>query len=224
MRNIQDTDESHGKHGHEGDEMQHKAPDHMFHGEGHDSREHFGHKGGDFRSEFHGHAPSHLWSEHFGGRARRGEVRYVLMDALSSGPKHGYEIVKVLEERSQGQYVPSPGVVYPTLQFLLDKEMVSASQEGDRRVYQLTNAGETELKAHAAEVEGFWARFEAKGIAQTSRHEVTFLEEELDSLNRTIWSGLDEAIERGEQEKIQRVRQAVVRCRDDIRTIIAGAA
>jgi DNA-binding PadR family transcriptional regulator len=108
------------------------------------------------------------------------------------------------------------------LQTLLDEGLVSASQEGDRRVFQLTDAGQAELEAHAAEVEGFWARFEAKGGAQTSRHEVAFLEEELDSLSRTIWGGLDEAIERGDQEMIRRVRQAVVRCRDDVRNVISG--
>jgi DNA-binding PadR family transcriptional regulator len=146
------------------------------------------------------------------------------MDALRTGPKHGYEIVKALEERSAGQYVPSPGVVYPNLQYLLEEGLVSASQEGDRRVYQLTDAGQVELEARAAEVEGFWARFEARGVAQASRHEVTFLDEELDSLSRTIWGGLGEAIERGDQAMIRRVRQAVVQCRDEIRSIISGAA
>jgi DNA-binding PadR family transcriptional regulator len=151
-------------------------------------------------------------------------MRYVLMDALRSGPKHGYEIVKALEERSAGQYVPSPGTVYPTMQYLQDEGFVIADQEGDRRVFRMTDAGKAELDAHAADVEGFWARFEAKGVAQASRHEVTFLEEELESLSRTIWGGLAGAIERGDQEMVRRVRQAVERCREDVRNVISGAA
>src|SRR5579871_2521572 len=46
-----------------------------------------------------------------GGRAKRGALRYVLLDALRDGPKHGYEIIKAFEERTQGQYGPSPGTV-----------------------------------------------------------------------------------------------------------------
>ncbi len=168
------------------------------------------------------HAPGAHGGAHGGGRARRGETRYVLLDALLSGPKHGYEIVKALEERSGGQYVPSPGTVYPTMQYLQDEGHVTAIQDGERRVFQLTDAGKAEVEAHAAEVEGFWARFQAKGVAKASEYEVGFLEEELESLNRTIWSGLGNAIERGDQEMIRRVRQTVEGCRNDVRNVIKG--
>ena len=221
MRQQHEFDENREKHGNDGDEGHHEAFPREFNRGGHGRH---GRGGGEFGPEHHGHGPGRHRPERFGGRARRGEVRYILMDALRSGPMHGYEIVKALEERSGGQYVPSPGTVYPTLQYLLDEGMVSASQEGDRRVFQLTDAGQVDLDAHAAEVEGFWARFEATGIEHASRHEVTFLEEELDSLSRTIWSGLGDAIKRGDQEMIRRVRQVVVRCRDDIRAVISGAA
>jgi DNA-binding PadR family transcriptional regulator len=146
----------------------------------------------------------------------------VLLDTLSSGPKHGYEIVKAMDERSGGQYVPSPGTVYPTMQYLQDEGFVTAVQDGERRVFQLTDAGKAELDAHAAEVQGFWARFEARGVASASRYEMGFLEEELDSLKRTIWGGLGDAIEQGDQEMIRRVRQVVEGCRNDIRNIIKG--
>lgn len=169
-----------------------------------------------------GHGPGRPEGERGGGRARRGETRYVLMDALLSGPKHGYEIVKALEERSAGQYVPSPGTVYPTMQYLQDEGYVTVTQEGDRRVFQLTDAGKAELAAHAAEVEGFWVRFQARSMAQASKHEVAFLEEEMESLNRTIWGGLGDAIERGDQEMIRRVRQAIEGCRNDVRNVIQG--
>ena len=62
--------------------------------------------------------------------------RYILLDALRDGPKHGYEIIKTLEERSGGKYVPSPGTVYPTLQYLEDQGLVRATEEADRRIYQ----------------------------------------------------------------------------------------
>ncbi|HEY3291901.1 MAG TPA: PadR family transcriptional regulator [Anaerolineae bacterium] len=176
----------------------------------------------DHGPEHHGRGPGRMEHGSHGGRVRRGETRFVLLDTLSSGPKHGYEIVKAMDERSGGQYVPSPGTVYPTMQYLQDEGFVTAVQDGERRVFQLTDAGKAELDAHAAEVQGFWARFEARGIASASRYEMGFLEEELDSLKRTIWGGLGDAIEQGDQEMIRRVRQVVEGCRNDIRNIIKG--
>ena len=165
----------------------------------------------------------HHRSGHRGGRhrrAKRGEARYVLLDALRNGAKHGYEIIKTLEERSAGQYVSSPGTVYPTMQYLEELGLVRADQEGERRVYNLTDAGRAELDAHAEHVDAFWGRFAAKSIAETSRHEVGFLQDALDDLARTTWGGLREAIERDEQLMIRHVRQAVERCQNEIREII----
>ncbi|MGB7950637.1 MAG: PadR family transcriptional regulator [Candidatus Binatia bacterium] len=155
-------------------------------------------------------------------RAKRGEARYVLLDALRDGPKHGYEIIKSLEERSAGQYVSSPGTVYPTMQYLEELGLVRADQEGERRVYSLTEAGREELNAHAEHVDAFWGRFAAKSITRTSRHEVGFLQDELDDLIRTAWSGLGEAIERDDQQTIRQVREAVELCQNEIREIISA--
>jgi DNA-binding PadR family transcriptional regulator len=166
----------------------------------------------------------HYQRSHRGGRhrrAKRGEARYVLLDALRDGPKHGYEIIKTLEERSAGQYVSSPGTVYPTMQYLEELGLVRADQEGERRVYNLTEAGRGELDAHAEHVDAFWGRFAARKIAKTSRHEVGFLQDELDDLTRTVWGGLREAIERDDQQMIRRARQAVERCQNEIREIIS---
>jgi len=154
------------------------------------------------------------------GRAKRGEARYVLLDALRDGPKHGYEIIKTLEERSAGQYVSSPGTVYPTMQYLEELGLVRADQEGERRVYHLTEAGRAELDARAEHVDAFWARFAARGTAKAIRHEVGFLQDELDDLTRTAWGGLREAIERDDQQTIRQVRLAVERCQNEVREII----
>jgi len=155
------------------------------------------------------------------GRARRGDARYILLDALRTGPKHGYEIIKALEERSAGQYSPSPGTVYPTLQYLEDQGFVRSTQEAERRVFQLTIAGGAELDAQAEQVTAFWQRFADQGIAAASQHEVNFLQEELEHLNRIVWSGLHTAIAQGHQGTIRRVRNAVEECQTKIREIIA---
>ena len=125
---------------------------------------------------------------------RRGDARYILLDALRDGPKHGYEIIKTLEERSGGKYVPSPGTVYPTLQYLEDQGLVRATEEADRRIYQLTDAGQAELEAQALQIAAFWQRINGSTVAPATQQELSFLQDELDHLERVVWSGLRLAI------------------------------
>jgi DNA-binding PadR family transcriptional regulator len=145
----------------------------------------------------------------------------VLLDVLSDGPKHGYEIIKVLEERSSGQYSPSPGTVYPTLQYLEDLKMVRADQEAERRVYHLTETGQAELDAHEEKVNAFWARFAGQALSAASEAEIGFLQDEMDQLARTVWRGLHNVRARDDHELIRRVRQIVQRCQDEVRRTIS---
>ena len=179
-----------------------------------DGRGHHGHGGN------HGHHRDHGGHHgRRGGRARRGESKFLLMDALQDSPKHGYEIIKSLEGRSGGQYAPSPGVVYPTLQFLAETGLVLAEQDGDRRVFRLTDEGRRELAAHADEVAEFWAQF-APPTAAAARAEIGFIEEELEYLARAVRGGL-----RGDPDAdlVRRVRQAVENCRSEVRRLIASS-
>ncbi len=189
-----------GHHHHEGGSHNHGGGRHFRGGDGGPGRDHFG-------------GPR--------GRARRGEARYVLLDALRDGPKHGYEIIKALEEKSGGRYAPSPGTVYPTMQLLEDQGLVRADQGAERRVYALTEAGQADLEAHAEEVADFWARFAAQSASATTP-EIGFLQEELEALTRTVWGGLRGLQERDGSEAIRRMRQALVHCRQEIRAVIAA--
>jgi DNA-binding PadR family transcriptional regulator len=154
------------------------------------------------------------------GRARRGEARYVLLDALHNGPKHGYEIIKTLEEKSGGRYVPSPGTVYPTMQYLEDLGLVRADQDSERRVYHLTEQGLAELETRTDDLAAFWGRFVESASTGAGDTESGFLQDELEALARTAWSGLNGAIARGDQDTIRRVRQAVEECRSRIREML----
>ncbi len=155
-------------------------------------------------------------------RVRRGDARYILLDALREGPKHGYEIIKALEERSAGQYVPSPGTVYPTLQYLEDQGFVRANQEAERRIYQLTDAGQAELERLAEQVTAFWERVAGQEAGKASQHEISFLQAELEHLNRIVWGGLQAANAQGQEETIRQVRAAVEECQQKVREIIAA--
>ncbi len=95
--------------------------------------------------------PGHHWG---GGRRRRrqifesGEVKYVILRLLKEKPRHGYEIMKALEERLGGWYTPSAGTVYPTLQLLEDQGYVRVVETEGRKVYHITPEGEAFLQEH----------------------------------------------------------------------------
>jgi DNA-binding PadR family transcriptional regulator len=77
-----------------------------------------------------------------------GEIKFVILRLLKEKPRHGYEVIKALEERMGGWYTPSPGTVYPTLQLLEDQGYVRAMEEGGKKVYQITPEGERYLEEH----------------------------------------------------------------------------
>lgn len=83
-----------------------------------------------------------LWEDWPGeARARRGDIKYFILEALAERPMHGYDVMRVLEERHGGAYRPSPGSVYPTLQMLEDGGFVTSEQAEGKRVYTITDAG-----------------------------------------------------------------------------------
>ena len=112
---------------------------------------------------FHGrgHGPG------FGrGRQRRaervfdqGDLRLVILKLISEAPRHGYEIIKEIEEKVGGAYSPSPGVIYPTLTLLEELGYVTVeSAEGGKKLYRITEAGDAELAERKTVVDGIFGR------------------------------------------------------------------
>src|ERR1051326_1639592 len=98
-----------------------------------------------------------------GRRARRvfegGELRLVLLKLISDQPRHGYDLIRAIEELTGGEYAPSPGVVYPTLTLLQDMGLIDeAAGEAARKPFQITKAGTTHLEENADEVEELFER------------------------------------------------------------------
>lgn len=83
------------------------------------------------------------------GRASRGDVRAAVLVLLTEEPMHGYQVIREIEERSNGNWKPSAGSVYPTLQLLADEGLITAEESNGRKTYTLTDAGREE----AAETE-----------------------------------------------------------------------
>src|SRR5262245_19100019 len=73
-------------------------------------------------------------------RMRRGGMKFLLLEVLKEGPRHGYEIISELESRFRG-YRPSPGSVYPTLQMLEEGGFVTSEEIDGKKVYTITDAG-----------------------------------------------------------------------------------
>ncbi|MEQ4303382.1 PadR family transcriptional regulator [Plantactinospora sp. B6F1] len=81
-----------------------------------------------------------------------GRLRLYLLKLLDDGPKHGYELIRLLEERFLGLYAPSAGTIYPRLARLEAEGLVTHDAVGGRKVYQITDAGRAELRQRADEV------------------------------------------------------------------------
>jgi DNA-binding PadR family transcriptional regulator len=106
------------------------------------------------------------WGGGKGGRRRRrvwfepGDMKYVILKLLRDKPMHGYEVMKALEERTHGCYKPSPGTVYPTLQWLEDEGLVLSEEREGKRVYSITDDGRAFLVENKSTVEDIFDRVE----------------------------------------------------------------
>ena len=77
-----------------------------------------------------------------------GDLRVIILALLTEQPRHGYDIIRTLEERSSGAYSPSPGIVYPTLTYLEEAGHVTSASEGSKKVYAITDVGRGHLAAN----------------------------------------------------------------------------
>jgi DNA-binding PadR family transcriptional regulator len=98
-----------------------------------------------------------------GGRGLRtakmlasGDLQLIILLLLSEKPRHGYEIIKAVEEHSSGVYTPSPGMVYPALTYLDEMGFAAAAAEGTKKLYRMTAAGADHLHQHESDAKDIW--------------------------------------------------------------------
>ncbi len=94
-------------------------------------------------------------------RRSRGDVRLAILALLREEPRHGYQIIQEIAERSGGSWKPSPGSVYPTVSQLADEGLVHTEKESGRTVVHLTEEGKKYTEEHAAELDAVWSQVEA---------------------------------------------------------------
>lgn len=106
---------------------------------------------------------------------QRGDIKYIILHYLKDKPSYGYQIIRALEERFHGFYIPSPGTVYPTLQMLEEMSYVTAAEQDSKRVYTITDEGRQFLTE--------WGEFEEK---LNSRMKSWWNPENLDEISETM--------------------------------------
>ena len=152
-------------------------------------------------------------------RQRRGDIKFALLELLAEQPRHGYELIKELEQRYGGFYRPSPGSVYPTLQLLEDEGHLTSATVDGKRVYTITDSGRQLLQEQREQREaagphrhaphgghGGWADLSAlresgmaltTSVMQAARHgtpeQVQAVMKLLDSTRREIYAILSQA-------------------------------
>jgi DNA-binding PadR family transcriptional regulator len=105
-----------------------------------------------------------------GGRGMRmgrklssADLQLLVLALLAEKPRHGYEIIKALEERSKGFYTPSPGMVYPALTYLEEIGYATVEADGARKLYHITESGTARLEQNRAVVDSMFAQFDRVG-------------------------------------------------------------
>jgi len=124
------------------------------------------------------------------GRGRRrarllepGMLRYLVLDAIAQQPRHGYELIKLLQEQSGGWYTPSAGMIYPMLTLLEELGHVSVQAQGAKKLYAVSDAGREFLQQNQALVTALRER-----IARSGGAEMELVRERMHALREAVRS------------------------------------
>jgi DNA-binding PadR family transcriptional regulator len=148
----------------------------------------------------------------------RGDLKYVVLELVSERPRHGYEVIRALEERFNGFYSPSPGAVYPTLQMLEDMGYVTSSEQDGKKVYSITEEGRSHLAQRQPQVDEIWGRMRERWESDLGR-DVHRLMHELRDLGGSL---RDEARRRWpDPNRVRRIREVISKAKADIEAILA---
>ncbi|WP_425829681.1 helix-turn-helix transcriptional regulator [Streptomyces fractus] len=155
-----------------------------------------------------------------------GRLRLYLLKLLDEAPRHGYEVIRLLEERFQGLYAPSAGTVYPRLAKLESEGLVTHTTEGGRKVYAITEAGRAELADRSGELADLELeiresvaelaaeiRADVRGAAGDLRREVRAAASQTraepgDFTDKEAWRATKEEVRRAKHEWKEQARRA----------------
>jgi DNA-binding PadR family transcriptional regulator len=125
-----------------------------------------------------------------------GELRLVLLKLIADKPRHGYDLIRAIEERTGGAYAPSPGIVYPTLTLLSEMGLIDEQlAEGARKQFAVTPEGTVHLAEHDAEVVAMLARLDALG-AMRERTDAVPIRRAMHNLRSVLMSRLGDGLDK----------------------------
>jgi len=200
----------------------------------------FGPGGRRFMRHRHGHGRFGWWIEEGVGFGPRGvsagrklgssELQMLILALLEEQPRHGYDLIKELTERTGGFYAPSPGMVYPALTYLEELGHTTVESEGNKKLYRITDTGNAELDKNRETVRAMFAQFErvARKMDRMRRFFAGEAVEEDDrSALRAAWHALRAVVRETRQaspEAQQRVLDIIKRATDEVRTALTRKA
>ncbi|MFI2363677.1 PadR family transcriptional regulator [Promicromonospora sp. NPDC019610] len=145
-------------------------------------------------------------------RAGRGEIRAAILLLLAEQPRHGYQIISELAERTDGRWRPSAGAVYPALSLLADEGLVVLTEDGGRKLATLTDEGTAYVEQHKDELGTPWEQV-GQGHGRQLRHELRALADAVEQVART-----------GSAEQVAGVTALLDKARREVYLTLAGEA
>jgi DNA-binding PadR family transcriptional regulator len=133
------------------------------------------------------------------------DLQLLILGLLAEKPRHGYEIIKALDERSKGFYVPSPGMVYPALTYLEEIGHATVEADGARKLYHITETGKEHLESNRSTADALFAQFGRVG-------------ERMDRVRRAMQS--EETGEESAAEQERRGSKELLRARRDLKVAL----
>ena len=146
---------------------------------------------------------------------QKGDLKYVILDLIKDKPRHGYEIIRELEELSHGLYTPSPGAVYPTLQMLEEMGYATATERDGKKIYTITEQGRQFLVER---------KDSADEVRSQMKHKWSFKNIGKMAMMMKEYHALENLLGRGfrsqDADKMQRIREVLINARDAIEAIL----
>jgi DNA-binding PadR family transcriptional regulator len=152
------------------------------------------------------------------GRERllRGHLKMIILEMIKERPRHGYDVIKAIEEKFHGFYSPSAGSVYPLLQELEDQDFVASSDESGKKIYSITKNGEQELTANTDKFSEMREHLRHR-FGDMGRYGE--LMREMGDVTQFVFARL-RASGTGDTETIKRLRVAIANFKSDVEEIL----
>ena len=142
-----------------------------------------------------------------GSSFQKGDLKYIILDLLKERPRHGYDIIIELEEKSHGLYKPSPGVIYPTLQLLEEMGYTNSTIQEGKRVYSITDEGDEFLVKKSDIADGVRSHMKHEWDFKNKSKAVTVMQE-VRAMNDLLGRGFQSMDDRQAEKILQILSKA----------------